>query len=132
MYAAMSLARKHVTPAISSASPARCIGMCCSTWARLTGSSIHARLIGVTVAPGPTPLTRMPRLPVSGGAGADAVDADAAARVLERERPREVHHAALARRVAEVARLGDELVDARDVDDRAVLLLAEEMADRLA
>src|SRR3954466_9333690 len=61
MYAAMSLARKHVTPAISSASPARCIGMCSSTCARLTGSSIHARLIGVTVAPGPMPLTRMPR-----------------------------------------------------------------------
>src|SRR3954453_919048 len=60
MYAARSLARKHVTPAISSESPARRIGMCSSTCARLTGSSIQARLIGVTVAPGPMPLTRMP------------------------------------------------------------------------
>ena len=35
--------------------------MCDSTAARLTGSSIQARLIGVTVAPGPTPFTRIPR-----------------------------------------------------------------------
>ena len=61
----MSLARKHVTPAISSASPARCMGMCASTCSRLAGSSIHARLIGVTVAPGPRPLTRIPRLAYS-------------------------------------------------------------------
>jgi hypothetical protein len=32
-----------------------------STMRRLTGSSIQERLIGVTVAPGPMPLTRMPR-----------------------------------------------------------------------
>ena len=46
--------------AISSESPARRIGMCFSTASRFTGSSIHARLIGVTVAPGPMPLTRIP------------------------------------------------------------------------
>jgi len=43
------------------AGPARRIGMCASTMARLTGSSIQDRLIGVTVAPGPMLLTRMPR-----------------------------------------------------------------------
>ena len=47
--------------AISSASPARRMGMWLSTMARLAGSSIQERLIGVTVAPGPMPLTRMPR-----------------------------------------------------------------------
>jgi hypothetical protein len=35
--------------------------MCDSTAARFTGSSIHALLIGVTVAPGPMPLHRIPR-----------------------------------------------------------------------
>jgi hypothetical protein len=50
-----------VAAAISSASPARRIGMWLSTMARLTGSSIQERLIGVTVASGPMPLTRMPR-----------------------------------------------------------------------
>src|SRR4051795_11485716 len=65
-------------------------------------------------------------------AGADAVDADPAAGVLERERAGEVLHPALARRVAQVAGLRDELVDARDVDDRAALVLVEEVADRLA
>jgi hypothetical protein len=36
------------------------MGMWLSTMRRLTGSSIQDRLIGVTVAPGPMPLTRMP------------------------------------------------------------------------
>ena len=35
--------------------------MWASTMARLTGSSIQDRLIGVTVAPGPMLLTRIPR-----------------------------------------------------------------------
>src|SRR5204863_519061 len=35
------------------------------TAAALTGSSTHARLIGVIVAPGPTPLTRMPSIAYS-------------------------------------------------------------------
>src|SRR5438045_438579 len=47
--------------AISSEPPARRIGMWLSTMRRLTGSSIQDRLIGVTVAPGPMLLTRMPR-----------------------------------------------------------------------
>src|SRR5205085_6486206 len=61
MYAASSEQRNAVTAAISSDVPARRIGMCDSTILRLTGSSIHARLIGVTVAPGPIPFTRIPR-----------------------------------------------------------------------
>src|ERR1700746_2710105 len=60
MYAASSEHRNAVAAAISSASPARRIGMWLSTARRLTGSSIHDRLIGVTVAPGPMLLTRMP------------------------------------------------------------------------
>src|SRR3712207_3691264 len=51
-----------------------------------------------------------------GRAGADAVDADPPPGVLQRQRPGEVLHAALARRVAQVPVLGDDLVDARDVD----------------
>src|SRR5207237_155811 len=61
IYPPSSLARKHATAPISPAVPARAIGMWLSTISRLTGSSIHARLIGVTVAPGPIPLTRIPR-----------------------------------------------------------------------
>src|SRR5204863_3404830 len=56
MYAAASESRNDVTAAISEASPARRIGMWDSTACRFTGSSIHDRLIGVTVAPGPMPL----------------------------------------------------------------------------
>jgi hypothetical protein len=59
---------------------------------------------------------------------ADPVDA---ARVLQRERAREVLHPALAGRVAEVAGLGDQLVDTRDVHDRAGDLVGEEVPDRL-
>src|SRR6516165_6958930 len=51
MYAASSEHRNATTAAISSAPPARRIGMWASTMARLTGSSIQDRLIGVTVAP---------------------------------------------------------------------------------
>ena len=86
-----------------------------ATIAVLTGSSVQARLIGVIVAPGPTPLTRMPRRGV-----------------LERERPGQVLHPALADAVAEVARPGDQLVDARDVDHDARLLVGQESLDRLA
>ena len=46
--------------AISSDSPARRIGMWRTTISRLTGSSTHERLIGVMVAPGPMPFTRIP------------------------------------------------------------------------
>src|SRR4051812_19827506 len=65
MYDASVDRRNAVAAAISDASPARRIGMCDSTAWRLTGSSIQDRLIGVTVAPGPTPLTLMPRLAYS-------------------------------------------------------------------
>src|SRR5215471_12636676 len=61
MYAASSEHRKATAAAISSEPPARRIGMWLSTMRRLTGSSIHDRLIGVTVAPGPMLLTRIPR-----------------------------------------------------------------------
>src|SRR3954453_6830056 len=61
MYDASSDARKAKTPAISSAVPGRPIGMWLSTSARAFGSLIQALLIGVTIAPGPTELTRMPR-----------------------------------------------------------------------
>jgi hypothetical protein len=37
------------------------MGMCAVTWADFSGSSTHARLMGVIVAPGATALTRMPR-----------------------------------------------------------------------
>src|SRR5215211_823595 len=65
-------------------------------------------------------------------AGAHAIHADAPGCVLERQRPGEVLHPALAGRVAEVARLRDQLVDARDVDDHARLLLRQEVPDGLA
>src|SRR5271166_1165247 len=61
MYADSSEQRNAATAAISSASPARRIGIWLSTIRRLTGSSIQDRLIGVTVAPGPMLLTRIPR-----------------------------------------------------------------------
>jgi hypothetical protein len=67
-----------------------------------------------------------------GGAGADAVDADPAARVFERERPGQVAHPALADAVAQIVWRGDELVDARDVDHDTALLVGEESLDRLA
>src|SRR4051812_37008945 len=65
-------------------------------------------------------------------ARADAVDADAVGRVLQGERLRQVLHPALAHAVAEVVGLGDDLVDARDVDDRAAGALVKKAADRLA
>src|SRR5262244_1195607 len=61
MYAASSEHRNAAAAAISSEPPARRIGMWPSTMRRLTGSSIQDRLIGVTVAPGPMLLTRIPR-----------------------------------------------------------------------
>src|SRR5215208_714127 len=67
-----------------------------------------------------------------GGAGADAVDADATTAVLERERPGEVLHAALADAVPEVVRLGDDLVHARDVDQDARLVVGQESLDRFS
>ena len=67
-----------------------------------------------------------------GRAGADPVDANPAPGVLERQRARQVLHPALADRVAQVIGLRDQLVDARDVDDHARLVLGEEVADRLA
>ena len=45
--------------AISSASPGRPMEMRLVTRARFSGSSTQARLMGVTVAPGPIALTRM-------------------------------------------------------------------------
>src|ERR671918_434371 len=66
------------------------------------------------------------------GAGANGVDADAAAAVLERERSGQVLHPALADAVPEIVRLGDDLMDARDVDHDARLLIAQEPLDRLA
>src|SRR5215469_9640024 len=61
MYAASSEHRNATAAAISSELPARRIGIWLSTMRRLTGSSIQDRLIGVTVAPGPMPLTLIPR-----------------------------------------------------------------------
>src|ERR1041385_2364477 len=59
-YEASSEARNAKTAAISHASAARLMGMWLSTSPRALGLSIHALLIGVTTAPGPTALTRMP------------------------------------------------------------------------
>ncbi len=81
------------------------------------GDSTSCPLLGV-VDPGPVDRR-------DGGAGADGVDPDAAAGVLERERAGQVLHAALAHRIAEEPRLGDELVHRRDVDDRPGLVLGE-------
>src|SRR5256885_799460 len=60
MYDASSDARKAKTAAISSAAAARDIGMWLSTSPRAFGLSIHALLMGVTTAPGPTEFTRIP------------------------------------------------------------------------
>jgi hypothetical protein len=62
---------------------------------------------------------------------ADGVDPDAAAALLERGRPDQVLHTALADAVPEIARLGDDLMDARDVDHDARLLIGQECLDRL-
>ena len=47
--------------ALEPAVPARPSGMSLETMSSSMGSSVQARLIGVMVAPGPTPLTRIPR-----------------------------------------------------------------------
>src|SRR4051812_15349183 len=60
MYEASSDARKAKTPAISAVSAARPSGMWLSTSARAAGSSVQTLLRGVTTAPGPTALTRIP------------------------------------------------------------------------
>ena len=60
MYDDSSEARNANTPAISSAVPGRPMGMWLSTSARAVGLLIQASFIGVTMAPGPTELTRMP------------------------------------------------------------------------
>src|SRR4051794_4645937 len=93
------------------------------TMAALTGASTpgrvgarpRARLGGVTARGGVEG--------GAGGAGADAVAGEAAPAVLERERAGEVLHAALRDAVAEVVRLGNDLVDARDVDHDSRLLV---------
>ena len=61
MYDASSDAKNAKTAAISLASPGRPIGMWLSTSARAFASPVHDALIGVTIAPGPTAFTRMPR-----------------------------------------------------------------------
>src|SRR4051794_11859940 len=66
------------------------------------------------------------------GAGRNVVDADAAAGELERERPGQALHTALADAVAEIVRLRDQLVDARDVDHDTRRLLRHESLDCLA
>src|SRR6185295_9097495 len=60
MYEASSDARNEKTDAISSEAAARPMGMWLSTSPRALGLSIQALLIGVTTAPGPTALTRIP------------------------------------------------------------------------
>src|SRR5581483_8269430 len=59
-YEASSDARNANTEAISSAAAACPTGMWLSTSPRAFGLSIHALLIGVTTAPGPTAFTRIP------------------------------------------------------------------------
>ncbi len=66
------------------------------------------------------------------GAGSHRIHANASIRVLESQRLRQVFHAALADGVAEVFRLGDDLMHARVVEDNpAAAVSREEMADRL-
>ena len=57
--------RNPKTAAISETSPARPMGMWLSTSAFALGLSIQARLIGVMMAPGPTALTRIPKVAAS-------------------------------------------------------------------
>ena len=64
--------------------------------------------------------------------GADAVDADVLARVIDRELLGQHDDAALAGRVGRDARRGDEAVDRRDVDERAAALLAQMRDGELA
>src|SRR3954470_13636188 len=63
--------------------------------------------------------------------GAYRIDADAAAGEFERERARQIGHAALADRISEIAGLRNDLVDAGAIDDAAACPARDEMRQRL-
>ena len=63
--------------------------------------------------------------------GADRIDADALAGEFQRQRARQIGHAALADRVSEIAGLRDDLVHAGAIDDAAASAARDEMGERL-
>ena len=82
-----------------------------STSPRALGSSIQALLMGVTIA------------------RPDGVHANAAAGVFERQRLRQILHAALADRIAQILRLGYYFVNAGIIQNHAAFTAREKMAE---